>query len=184
MQVCLFDIDGTLVDTGGAGQVAMESGLARCFGIERPTEGISTVGRSDRAIAEDLLAFHGLEASTALLQQFLEAYLAELPAQLARLDGLTLPGVPVLLERLAERDDIVLGLLTGNFVQGARHKLAHFGLDRFFERDGELFGGFGDDERERDEVARRAASSLVRIPPLLLALRWVSARATSSASRP
>lgn len=156
MRVCLFDIDGTLVNSGGAGQAAMESALAGCFGITRPTEGISTVGRSDLAITQDLLAFHGLETSDVRLQQFLEAYLVELPAQLAQLDGVALPGVAVLLERLSEQDEIVLGLLTGNFVRGARCKLAHFDLDQFFEREGDLFGGFGDDERERDDVARRA----------------------------
>ena len=66
-RLCLFDIDGTLVNTGGAGQAAMEAGLARNFGVTRSVEGISTAGRTDRAITEDLLAFHGLPIDEAAI---------------------------------------------------------------------------------------------------------------------
>lgn len=154
MRLCLFDIDGTLVNTGGAGQAAMEAALADVFGVTRPTEGISTAGRTDRAIIEDLMDFHGLPGDEATFGQVREAYLAGLPAELARLDGLTLPGIGDLLDGLLAHDDMVLGLLTGNLVDGARRKLGHFGLDTFFERDGRLFGGFGDRQRDRDDVAR------------------------------
>lgn len=154
MRLCLFDIDGTLVNTGGAGQAAMEAALASVFGVTRPTEGISTAGRTDRAIIEDLMSFHGLPGDEATFGQVREAYLAGLPAELARLDGLTLPGIGDLLDGLLAHDDMVLGLLTGNLVDGARRKLGHFDLDTFFERDGHLFGGFGDRQRDRDDVAR------------------------------
>lgn len=156
MRVCLFDIDGTLVNSGGAGQAAMEKALARAFGVTRPTEGISTAGRTDRAIIEDLMAFHGLSCDEATWERVREVYLAGLPAELAGLDGLTLPGIKDLLEELSGHDDVVLGLLTGNLVEGARRKLEHFDLDGHFDRNGQLFGGFGDRDRDRDDVARRA----------------------------
>jgi len=154
MRVCLFDIDGTLIDSGQAGQAAMEASLASLFGVTRPTEGISTAGRTDRAIIEDLMVFHDLCVDRASFGRVCEAYLQGLPAELARLEGTPLPGVGDLLEELSSREDVVLGLLTGNLVEGARRKLGHFALDTFFERDGRLFGGFGDDQRDRDDVAR------------------------------
>ncbi|MBQ17523.1 MAG: haloacid dehalogenase [Planctomycetaceae bacterium] len=160
MRVCLFDIDGTLVNTGGAGQAAMEAGLARNFGVSGPAEGISTAGRTDRAITEDLLAFHGLPVGEAAIARFLDSYLEGLPGELARLDGRPLPGVRELLSGLSAREDVVLGLLTGNFIRGARHKLSHFGLDTFFDLDEELFGGFGDHDRNRDDVARRGREAV------------------------
>ena len=154
MRVCLFDIDGTLINSGQAGQAAMEAALASLFGATRPTEGISTAGRTDRAIIEDLMAFHDLGVDESTFGRVCEAYLQGLPAELALLEGITLPGVGDLLEVLSARDDVVLGLLTGNLLEGARRKLGHFKLDTFFERDGRLFGGFGDDQRNRDDVAR------------------------------
>ena len=60
MAVCLFDIDGTLLSSGGAGQAAMEVALKSAFGITAPTEGISVAGRTDRAIVTELLNFHGV----------------------------------------------------------------------------------------------------------------------------
>lgn len=154
MRVCLFDIDGTLVNSGDAGQAAMESGLATTFGVSRPVEGISTAGRTDRAIIEDLIDFHGLPVDEVTFGKVSTAYLEQLPAELERLDGLTLPGIGDLLDELSVRDDLVLGLLTGNLVEGARCKLGHFQLDPYFERAGHLFGGFGDLQRDRDDVAR------------------------------
>ncbi|MEE3285359.1 MAG: haloacid dehalogenase, partial [Planctomycetota bacterium] len=92
MRVCLFDIDGTLVNSGDAGQAAMESGLATAFGVSRPVEGISTAGRTDRAIIEDLIDFHGLPVDEATFGKVSAAYLKQLPAELERPGGLTLPG--------------------------------------------------------------------------------------------
>ncbi len=76
---------------------------------------------------------------------------AHLVATLAELEGCVLPGVTPLLDALAKRDDVRLGLLTGNFRRGAELKLSHYQLDRHFR-----FGGFGDDHYHRDDVARAA----------------------------
>ncbi len=151
MQVCLFDIDGTLLNTGGAGQAAMEAAIEAEFGITAPTEGISTAGRTDRAIVADLLDCHGIGHGRKNLERFLTAYLLELPKSLQQSQGLVLPGIPALLASLSRLDNVILGLLTGNFREGARIKLEFYGLYHHFD-----FGGFGDSHLDRDDVAREA----------------------------
>ena len=60
MRVLLFDIDGTLLNSGGAGQAAMEDALESAFGVTAPTDGIPVAGRTDRAITTDMLKFHNI----------------------------------------------------------------------------------------------------------------------------
>lgn len=151
MHVLLFDIDGTLLNTGGAGQQAMEQALAEAFGVTRPTEGISAAGRTDRAIIRDLFAFHDIEETVEIWESFQATYLKHLAQVLPQLDGRVLPGVEPLLESLAERSDVVLGLLTGNLARGAELKLRHYDLYHYF-----VGGGFGDEHHDRDDVARAA----------------------------
>lgn len=157
MHICLFDIDGTLLLTGGAGQAAMEAVIASEFGSSRPVEGIPTAGRTDRAIVADLFRYYGLEPDDGAWERFLKAYLRHLPRHLAECDGTVLPGIPPLLETLGGRDDVILGLLTGNFREGARLKLEHYALDAYF-----TFGGFGDHHLHRDDVAREALAEVRR----------------------
>lgn len=151
MNVLLFDIDGTLIDAGGAGQAAMEAALAEQFSVNRPVTGISTAGRTDRAIAMDLFRFHELEINDSHWSRYLASYFRLLPHSLQTRQGVILPGVVEVLEQLRKRDDVLLGLLTGNFAQGAQLKLAHYGLDHHFQ-----LGGFGDEYLDRDDVAREA----------------------------
>jgi phosphoglycolate phosphatase len=161
--VCLFDIDGTLLNSGGAGQQAMESALAEVFSLHGPYEDIPAAGRTDKAITTDLFAWHGLEVDEAGWDRFLEAYLRHLPAALAARDGCILPGIESLLPELGRRQHVALGLLTGNLEVGARVKLRHYALDRHFH-----FGGYGDHHHDRDEVARAAydaACVYLSVPP-------------------
>jgi phosphoglycolate phosphatase len=151
MHVLLFDIDGTLLNTGGAGQAAMERALQMVFGVTRPTEGISAAGRTDRAITRDLLAWHGIEETQEIREQFHQTYLRCLEEVLPELTGHVLPGVAELLQILSAREDVILGLLTGNLARGAELKLRHYNLYHYF-----VGGGFGDDHHERDDVARLA----------------------------
>ena len=155
MHICLFDIDGTLLNTGGAGQAAMEATLEAEFGVTAPTEGISTAGRTDRGITADLFRYHGLGDGDDIHQRFLSAYCEHLPQQLQQRDGLVLPGVPELLDRLSSRDDVTLGLLTGNFEVGEQLKLEFYGLHHYFD-----FGGFGDRHVHRDDVAHEALAEV------------------------
>ena len=153
MKFVLFDIDGTLVATGGAGKAALEIALAEEFGIKLRTGTVQYSGRTDRAIIRDLLGLHGLEESLDNLQRLLAAYLRHLPLSLATHRGQVLPGIDSLVRQLHDRHDITLGLLTGNVREGARLKLGHYGLFDFFP-----IGGFGDQHYERDDVAREALS--------------------------
>jgi phosphoglycolate phosphatase-like HAD superfamily hydrolase len=155
MPVCLFDIDGTLISSGGAGKAAMEAALRSEFGLAELVDQVPYSGRTDLAIGHDLLRCHGLEAGQASWQRLRDAYLRHLPASLAAHAGRVLPGIQALLQRLGERGDVVLGLLTGNIRAGARIKLGHYGLYDHF-----AFGGFGDDHLDRDDVARAALGAL------------------------
>jgi len=155
MHVVLFDIDGTLVRTGGAGKAAMEEALRTVFGLSEVKDGVPYAGRTDRAIARDLLLLHGIppqEENIACLQ---EAYLELLPEMLRQRGGTICPAVPEVLERLAATPGVLLGLLTGNIRLGAKCKLEHFGLWSYFAG-----GGFGDEFDDRDDVARTALQNL------------------------
>jgi phosphoglycolate phosphatase-like HAD superfamily hydrolase len=157
MHVCLFDIDGTLLNTGGAGQAAMEAAMQSEFKANTSVEGIYTVGRTDRAILNDLFAYHGIEHDEITWRRFLDAYLEHLPQYLAKLEGLVLPGIRALLKQLSEREDVAVGLLTGNYRESARLKLEHYKLFDHFE-----FGGFGDVHFNRDDVAHDAMREVHR----------------------
>jgi phosphoglycolate phosphatase-like HAD superfamily hydrolase len=154
MHICLLDIDGTLVLTGGAGQTAFAETLAADFGIPEILKQVSFAGRSDRAIVAELFRAHGVEASSANWQKFCAGYLSRLDATLASHKGHVLPGVGPLLSALAARGDVAIGLLTGNVREGARRKLTHFDLWHWF-----AFGGFGDDYEERCDIAAAALAA-------------------------
>jgi phosphoglycolate phosphatase len=156
MRVILFDIDGTLVSTGGAGRMALERGMAGAFGVPPTSDGISLSGRTDRGIARDLFGAHGIAETEENWQRFRRAYLAALPGTLAERAGRVLPGVADLLSQLAGREDTAVGLLTGNIREGARLKLTYY---QIFHHFGPGFGGFGDVHLERDHVAREALES-------------------------
>lgn len=151
MHVCLFDIDGTLIHTGGAGKAALFEALRSAFDIARPHEKVEIHGRTDRGITRDLFLHHGIDDCPEHWHRFRDAYLRHLPEMMAQREGAVLPGIVPLLDRLRSRDDVLVGLLTGNTRRGASLKLRHFGLDQYFD-----LGGFGDDHVDRIDVAREA----------------------------
>src|SRR6516225_6059643 len=153
MIACLFDIDGTLLASGGAGKAALELALTEEFGIALRVQ-IPYAGRTDRAIARDLLRCHEIDDTRENWQKLRMGYLARLPDSMNRHQGRVLPGILALLHELQRRGDIALGLLTGNVRAGARVKLGHYGLFEHF-----AFGGFGDLHFDRDDVAREALSA-------------------------
>lgn len=154
MHICLLDIDGTLLLTGGAGQTAFAETLADEFGIPEILTKVLFAGRSDRAIVADLFRDHGIEPSEANWQTFCAGYLRRLDAALAKHRGYVLPGVGGLLASLKARGDVALGLLTGNVREGARRKLEHYDLWQWF-----AFGGFGDHHEERCDIAAAALAA-------------------------
>ncbi|MGC1273777.1 MAG: HAD family hydrolase [Planctomycetaceae bacterium] len=153
MHICLFDIDGTLLNTGGAGQAAMEAAIRERLETTTAIHGISYAGRTDRGIIHDIFAFYGVDLTSQAREEFIAAYLAQLPRYLEGRPGLVLPGVVELLSHLHARDDVTLGLLTGNLLAGARLKLEHHGLADYFDF---AVGAFGDEHLDRDDVARAA----------------------------
>lgn len=155
MHVLLFDIDGTLIDAGGAGQSAMEQAVVKVFGHTRPVEGIPAAGRTDRAIGRDLFEYYSIPATDDNWSRYLTTYLSLLPDSLRTKQGSILPGVVPLIERLSSHSEVFLGLLTGNFAEGARLKLQHYGLHHHFK-----MGGYGDAHLHRDDVAREAYLTL------------------------
>ena len=151
MFVALFDIDSTLLSTRGAGRAAFAETFRAEFGIERVEGEISFAGRSDRAIVRDVLAGYGIEDDPGTWERFLKGYLQRLERTLAARRGGLLPGVLPLLVAIRERSDIAMGIVTGNVAAGARLKLAHYGIDSFFD-----FGGYGDHHTDRGGIAADA----------------------------
>ena len=133
----------------------MESALRSAFGIREILDTVAYSGRTDVAIARDLLVTHDRPTTDENQLLLRETYLSELPAHLAASGGEILPGIPELLERLHNRTDVVQGLLTGNVRRGARVKLGHFGLWDYFGP-----GGFGDRFTDRSDVAREALAGV------------------------
>ncbi len=155
----LWDIDGTLTLSGGAGLRALQTGLQRAFGVVRSLDDIDYAGRTDRAIIGQIFAKLALPDHAANQARLLDAYLAELPAALQHPGGCILPGILDVLTALAGRADCAQALLTGNVERGARIKLGHHGLSHFFP-----FGAFADDSPQRNELGpvavRRAREQL------------------------
>jgi phosphoglycolate phosphatase len=150
--IALFDIDGTLLRAGGAGRRAVEMAIGEVLAHEDRVslDGVEFAGRTDPWIVSQALSKYGIAADDRLIAKVLARYVAHLPEQLERADAFeVLPGVLALLRALAARDDLALGLGTGNTQQAAYAKLARGGLDTFF-----AFGGFGSDHIERAEVLR------------------------------
>lgn len=151
MKVCLLDIDGTLVRTGGAGQVAFAETFDALFDVGQISSDVSFAGRSDKAIACDLMRHHGVEPSTDNWVAFQTKYVELLGPALARCKGQVLPGVTDLLDQLVAQGDVLIGLLTGNIIRAAHLKLTHYRLwERF------AFGGFGDHFEDRNDIAATA----------------------------
>lgn len=159
-RLVLFDIDGTLLLTGGAGKRAMDRAFEDVFGIADAFAAVPMGGRTDRFLIERALANWRLTATPTALDGFRRRYLEHLAEGIHDVGhgrrGV-MPGVGALLDALDARPDVQVALLTGNYLEGARIKLAHFGLwDRF------AWGTFGDDHAERDDLARAAVAAAGR----------------------
>ena len=151
MPVILFDIDGTLIRSGGAGKYAMEAAMKAAFGLEKVRDNVPYSGRTDQAIGGDLLRENDIEVTDATMTALRAAYLDALPHSLVEQGGTVCLGIPEILRELAPRPDVLLGLITGNVREGARIKLTHFGLWDTF-----ALGGYGDVHHDRNDVARDA----------------------------
>jgi phosphoglycolate phosphatase len=144
MNLFLFDIDGTLLSTDGAGRAALKAAGADIFAIEEDLENVAVSGNTDVAIVHEILPKHGIPDSETNVNRYLGAYLAHLKQRLSQQPGDILPGVTELLDACSQ-DSCIVGLLTGNLKRGAELKLsAHRLWDRFST------GAFADDHRDRN----------------------------------
>jgi phosphoglycolate phosphatase len=146
-RLLLFDIDGTLIDSGGAGIQSLKDVLEEQFGISDDLRGVEIAGQTDTGIVHQILRKQNIAVSNETTAAFLERYLEFLARELPQRNGTILPGVQELLLRLRARPQNVLGLLTGNVERGAKLKLSHYGIWDFFE-----FGAFADDHHDRNEL--------------------------------
>ena len=150
MRLILFDIDNTLLYTGGAGGLGMNLAFQEMFGISDGFASVEFSGRTDLFILSEALRQHGIRGGLeAHLQGFLRSYHYHLKQTLEERNGHLEPGFPHLLEALQKRDGVRLGLATGNFSQAAWMKLEHYGIRQYF-RD----GAFGDESLDRAEMVR------------------------------
>jgi phosphoglycolate phosphatase-like HAD superfamily hydrolase len=149
-KLLLFDIDGTLVLTGGAGIRAMNRAGEEILGVLNLLDGIPCAGRTDWIILHDALTKTGHELDEDLFGRMRDAHIRYLAEEIEHPgDGVkdVMPGVRELLPALRSRDDVTLGLLTGNFEEAARIKLDHFDLWEYFR-----CGAFGDDAADRNAL--------------------------------
>src|SRR5438477_503357 len=134
-RLLLFDIDGTLIHSGGAGVHALKLTLAERFKIADDLHDIEIAGMTDSGIVASILQKHKIPATNENITAFLDSYVHFLSRELPRRKGNLLPGVLELLQKLKSRKHLVLALLTGNVSRGAQLKLEHYGVWHFFEID-------------------------------------------------
>jgi phosphoglycolate phosphatase-like HAD superfamily hydrolase len=146
MRLILFDIDGTLIDSGGAGVRSLDLAFRELFSIDKGFEGISMAGKTDTQIIREGLIKHGLSLD-GTIGAVIHAYLKHLLKEIQNNRRHIKPGIYEVLEQLRSRDDLGLGLLTGNLEQGARIKLDPFRLNEYFPT-----GAFGSDDEDRNNL--------------------------------
>lgn len=148
MKLILFDIDGTIMDSGGAGTRSMDLAFREVFSIDDAFRGISMAGKTDLQIIKECLGKHGFPTDNGLVPQFVNAYVRYLGAEISNSNRHLKPGIREAIEHLNEMNEACqLGLLTGNIERGARIKLGAFSLNDYFS-----FGAFGDDDEDRNKL--------------------------------
>jgi phosphoglycolate phosphatase-like HAD superfamily hydrolase len=150
-KLVLFDIDGTLLDAGGAGRRAFAAAFETSLGWKQDIAHINFAGATDLAVFRQLLRERGIESTPELESSYFSQLPLELQRALAETPAIVFPGVRSLLERLGDMDGVRLGIVTGNVESTAWVKLEHAGLREFF-----TFGGFGCDHADRVVICRQA----------------------------
>lgn len=151
----LFDIDGTLIDPGGAGKRSVTQAFYEVLSIHEAFAGMSLAGKTDIQIMKEGLARHGFSAGNGVLSSVVSKYLEILQEEISNPKGRIHPGVVEILKALRETHGYRLGLLTGNIRRGARIKLGRFNLNGYFP-----VGAFGDDSEDRNKLLPIAVERL------------------------
>ena len=144
----LFDIDGTLLNTGGAGIAALHESFAEEFPEQaaRMPE-LDLAGATDSGLVINIFRHAEIEHTDGNRERYYVAYLRRLAENLTSFGGQLLPGITDLLDALAMEPSVHFGLLTGNIERGAKMKVDHFDIGHHFE-----VGSYGDDHHDRDEL--------------------------------
>jgi phosphoglycolate phosphatase-like HAD superfamily hydrolase len=166
----LFDIDGTLVDTGGAGMKSLQEASLEIFGHEGPA--LVLAGSTDLGVIANIHSHFQVDSTPEAIEAFFQAYLKRLDWNLTHggFTGQIFDGVVDLLAELSKLPDVAIGLLTGNIADGAAVKMRHFGLSAYFP-----FGAYGSDQQDRNLLGpialERAATHAAR--PFSAGETWV-----------
>lgn len=149
IKLVLFDIDGTLIRSGGAGVKAFARAFETEFGLSDGSEKLKFAGRTDVSLVREFFSHHGITPDASHFDRFFEKYLFWLEQLIVECKGEVCPGIHSFLNELrTQANPPAIGLLTGNIRRGAEVKLRHYDLWKKFE-----FGGFADDHEERDQIA-------------------------------
>lgn len=146
MRLILFDIDGTLIDSGGAGVRALDLAMKELFAVENAFQGISMAGKTDTQIIREGLMKHDL-STDGTIDAVINAYLRYLAQEINNDRKHVKPGIYEILVELQTLSNVGMGLLTGNLEKGARIKLEPFGLNEYFPS-----GAFGSDDENRNNL--------------------------------
>jgi phosphoglycolate phosphatase len=157
VKLLLFDVDQTLISTGGAGIRALNQAFQKLYAVENAMDGILPHGKTDPGIIREILHSHPIPSLSdgfpTSMAAIVESYLEFLNGEIDSTSSYKiLPGIEAILNSLSGRPDIAIGLATGNVEAGARIKLERGNLNRYF-----LFGGFGSDSENRTDLVRHGA---------------------------
>lgn len=149
--VLFWDIDGTLIDSCGAGRLALAEAASQMIGGSVDLSSVKMAGLTERSIALNILETIGVSAMEQNLQTFLSLYKKNIAAYLHQTEGYIIAGVPEILETLKNCEQVISILLTGNCAVGAWAKLSHYGLNHYFQ-----LGAFGEKYCDRTDLAKFA----------------------------
>ena len=154
MKMLLFDIDGTLLKTKGAGRIALEKVFCELFGVENAWGNLKPDGRTDPAIIHEIAEKSiGRRLTRLEYKIVVRLYLEYFRKTIKEVDFELMPGISDLMPFLSGKKHLLLGLATGNFEQPSWLKLRRGNLHQFFS-----FGGFGSDATDRTKLTAKAIS--------------------------
>lgn len=150
-KILLFDIDGTLLLTGGAGKIAFEKAVEELFGFKNSWGNLIPDGKTDPMIIEEVITpLKGSPLSQSEYEELCGRYHDHFEIEVARVEKFrVMPGIVELLNHLSENPSLALGIATGNFRKAADMKLRRGGIEHFFS-----FGGFACDSADRRELTK------------------------------